>query len=371
MAEESTQGASETHLNRRTVLRAGITGAFVTGVIGSAASAVRGKSQPGVIIVDDRKNADYQAIQDAIDAATTGDTVEVRSGEYTENVTIDVEDLTLTGTGNAVVDGDGTSQAAVTIDANGVTVERLRVQNPDGLIGIGIGATNDLSDVTVQHNRVSNVGSFARDNLGVTGIISSTNQNNLSIVGNTVSGLSDNISLQGIFLNDENADRVDARIAGNSISDIDSSEGGAMGILLQVPGSTVDNNRVRGLTGRWAQGVNVAISNGGDTTIKSNTFEGISGSSYDGEGVKIDGGDVSSLTITQNNLLPTVGINNAVSGEEVSATCNYWDSPSGPEAAGNPDGTGSKVMGDVEYTPWNIGRIGRGGNAGNTCRGGQ
>lgn len=41
-----------------------------------------------VIIVDDDRNADYKKIQDAINNASEGDTIYVRSGTYNENIAI-------------------------------------------------------------------------------------------------------------------------------------------------------------------------------------------------------------------------------------------------------------------------------------------
>jgi hypothetical protein len=113
----------------------------------------------------------------------------------------------------------------------------------------------------------------------------------------------------------------------------------------------------------FAQGANFDA-NAGNTDLRLNTFENVSGGQFLGEGIKIDGGGVSSLRITQNNLLPPVGLNNAT-GTKVNAECNYWDSPSGPE----PVGRGSEAVGNVDFEPWSVGRIGNG--RGNTCRGRQ
>ncbi|NQE45677.1 hypothetical protein C5S31_06635 [ANME-1 cluster archaeon GoMg2] len=66
---------------------------------------------PTVITVDDDGPADYNTIQAAVDAASAGDTIEVRSGTYVENVDVDKR-LTLEGDGADVV----TVQAADTSD---------------------------------------------------------------------------------------------------------------------------------------------------------------------------------------------------------------------------------------------------------------
>ncbi|PSP85901.1 hypothetical protein BRC83_02070 [Halobacteriales archaeon QS_1_68_17] len=266
----------------------------------------------------------------AVDAAAPGDTVTVRPGTYAGDVVVDVADLTFAGDGDAVV----------SVAADGVTVAGLRVENPGGLLGIK--ARAGLSGVTIRENRVSNVGPFGR--LGVSGIIAAAGQDDLAVVGNSLSGLREEasgVAAQGIFLDDQSGTSADVRIAGNEVSDVRTNFG-AIGILLQVAGATVENNRVRGLRGIFAQGANFDGS-AGDIRLAGNTFEDVSGSQFPGEGIKIDGGDVSAFTITANVLLAPVGIKNDTS-EKV-------------------------TVGAVDYTPWNVGRIGSGN--GNTCRGGQ
>jgi pectin methylesterase-like acyl-CoA thioesterase len=63
-------------------------------LIGMSATAVRIQSiKATTIIVPDN----YPTIQEAVDAATNGDTVFVRSGEYDEDVVIDSKSISLIG----------------------------------------------------------------------------------------------------------------------------------------------------------------------------------------------------------------------------------------------------------------------------------
>ncbi len=57
----------------------------------------KGKASPGTIYVDDDGGADYTNIQDAINAASNGDTIYVFSGTYNENIVINKDNLNIVG----------------------------------------------------------------------------------------------------------------------------------------------------------------------------------------------------------------------------------------------------------------------------------
>jgi nitrous oxidase accessory protein NosD len=79
--------------------------------------------------VDDSGSADFTRIQDALNASNPGDNIEVRSGNYSENVNIDKQ-LVLrgidTGAGKPVVDAGG-SGSVITISANDCVVDGFYV----------------------------------------------------------------------------------------------------------------------------------------------------------------------------------------------------------------------------------------------------
>ena len=86
------------------------------------------------IYVDDDGGAgiDYTNIQDAIDAATSGDLIYVYSGTYTENIEID-KSLTLNGyeSGAKTIKG-AASGHVVEITADYVNISGFRIQEPQG-----------------------------------------------------------------------------------------------------------------------------------------------------------------------------------------------------------------------------------------------
>ncbi len=95
----------------------------------------------------------YATIQDAINAAETGDIVNVGSGTYTPSATINVdEDVTITGQGvSTVLQTSGGSQL-FNISAVGATIENLKIEKTDKVNQniIYIGASN----VTIQDNTI-------------------------------------------------------------------------------------------------------------------------------------------------------------------------------------------------------------------------
>ena len=100
---------------------------------------------------------DFTSIQAAINAANWGDTVEVHSGTYYENVRVVNKKLTLrgvdTGGGKPVVDAGGTGRA-ISLFEDGITVEGFYITNSsDRLAGIFVGA---FSDINIKGNTVSN-----------------------------------------------------------------------------------------------------------------------------------------------------------------------------------------------------------------------
>ncbi len=102
----------------------------------------------GTITVPD----DYPTIQEAVDAASNGDTVFVKCGVYNEHVVVN-KPLSLLGedTNNTVIDGNGTGYG-ILVTADYVSVKGLRVQNCEE----GIKVESD--DNAISSNLVSSNG---------------------------------------------------------------------------------------------------------------------------------------------------------------------------------------------------------------------
>jgi parallel beta-helix repeat protein len=89
------------------------------------------------IVDDDDPAADFSSIQEAINAATLGDTVYVRSGHYYEHVLIN-KPVNLLGENktSTVIDGNFTGDV-VTVAANNVEISGFTIQNSGKRIVIG------------------------------------------------------------------------------------------------------------------------------------------------------------------------------------------------------------------------------------------
>ena len=116
-----------------------------------------GVGAAAVITVDDSGGADFTSIQEAVNAASTGDTIEVRSGTYYENVDVNKQ-LTLrgvdTGAGMPVVDAGG-SGSVIILSADKIKLEGFAVINSYyRLEKAGIKVISSYNTIT--NNNISN-----------------------------------------------------------------------------------------------------------------------------------------------------------------------------------------------------------------------
>ncbi|HWQ96076.1 MAG TPA: NosD domain-containing protein, partial [Candidatus Methylomirabilis sp.] len=121
-----------------------------------------------IITVNDSGGADYTRIQDAIDNASVGDTIEVQSGTYYENVNVNKQ-LTLRSIGMPVVNASGNG-SAFTLAVDGIMLE--------GFTATGSG--NYESGIIVASNNNILIGNNANSNKYYGIYLSSSNNNMLS-----------------------------------------------------------------------------------------------------------------------------------------------------------------------------------------------
>jgi nitrous oxidase accessory protein len=109
----------------------------------------------------------FSSIQTAINASNNGDTIQVQSGTYHENVNV-TKQLTPRGIGNTVVDGGG-SGSSIKLSANGITLEGFTATGGGYLPDAGIKVTSNNNMLI--GNNVSN-----NKNYGIY-LLSSSNSN--------------------------------------------------------------------------------------------------------------------------------------------------------------------------------------------------
>jgi len=136
-----------------------------------------GGGEGATITVDDDGGADYTKIQDAIDNATEGDTIEVRDGTYKENLIIN-KSIELIGSGNetTIIDG-GNSDDVIIIVTDGIHISNFFLTRSGGWPHAAIMVFSNNNEIT-SNNCSKNQGDGIR--------LNSTCENNL-IKNNTCS----------------------------------------------------------------------------------------------------------------------------------------------------------------------------------------
>jgi len=111
-----------------------------------------GKSQPTTWTVDDDELADFHTIQEAVNAASDGDTVFVFSGTYYENVVVN-RTLSLVGENRetTVIDGNMSGWSTVDVKASGVVITNFTIRN--NFLGVWL---SNSPNITVSRNNITN-----------------------------------------------------------------------------------------------------------------------------------------------------------------------------------------------------------------------
>jgi parallel beta-helix repeat protein len=307
-------------------------------------------------------------IQEAINAASAGDTIVVTDGTYYENVVID-KSLTLETASVPVINGDTNADtipdgSCITLNADGVTIDGFELTNGyNGIIGETSGST--IQNCVI-HNNLNYV-----DSNGMGIALWGDNDNN-EILNNEIY---DN-DRQGIFIGyddfDDNPNTTPKISTGNTISGNtiyhngkNTQENGpddsAYGIQLwNADGNTIEGNEVYnhddwfpygGTTFDFAQGIYLCASF--DNTLTGNDLHD---NNY-GVGIWSTGRTLAgSNEINYNKIVNNTGYGvKNYDAAVVDATYNWWGVPTGPyHPSLNPGGTGNAVSDNVLFDPWFI-----------------
>lgn len=319
----------------------------------------------------------YSTISAAVAAASNGDTIQVCPGTYNENVIVNKQ-LTINGAqaGNAVSGrsfgvGESTVTGQVTIQATDVTFDGFSLTNPGQATGVLIKTVGDRAQI--KNNIIDTIGgaSFSGNTQAV---YLENGPDNVSVVGNNIRNVTGvATSNGGIFIGDSTSSNpsLNILIQGNSISDISSVARGAYAIHVNNGASTtpsatgyttaqIRDNTINNLVGGgWAHAIGLE----GDTPgviVENNSVTNVVAPGLDRIAVWFEDnpsfptGQVHNNNLDVTTLAFGTAVNPGLVSGSLSGTCNWWGSATGPTAASNPGGTGSKVGPNVIYAPWLI-----------------
>jgi len=352
-----------------------------------------------ILVVDDNNvecpAATFVTIQDAVNAASPGDTIQVCAGTYPEAapgpLTIN-KTLTLLGaqTGvdarnprgaeSIISDIQGTSVSASNVVLDGFTIQNSVVA---AFTGYGIWLNPGVSGTQILNNIIQdNIAGIGLANGGASPALIRHNliRNNNSPGGASGTGIYTDEFVGGSTVRNvliqENA------FSGNNNAGIDSSNTDALGgvfgldigsnsfdnngravVLFNTHMSSFHDNRVTNSNLAGSAAVRIFDNNSQLSILGNDLVNGV------GHAIRLSflgvvGGPSSGVEIHQNNIGVTGSGSFALTGltvetgshvGTVNAQCNWWGSSTGPtDPIGNPGGTGEEVIGDADYTPWLI-----------------
>ena len=282
----------------------------------------------------------YSTIQDAISAASPGDTIEVHSGTYYENMNVNKQ-LTLRGVGNPVVDGGGSGNAII-LSAGNSTLEGFTVTNSThGIYLMSYSNNNTLKDNIVLNNNIGIYLEVSNYNL-LRGNNASNNFHGILLVYSNLNSLTSNVALDnnnGITLDFSYFNTLKDNIA-------NSNNNNGISVVASGSGKTSDNNNVSD---------NIASYNGNDGIflVKAN-YNLLSGNKFKSNsnaGIYLGGsinGNSTSNTI-KTNIVSSNGNAGIILGDFVGDSLiynNYFNNPSNIKKIGE--------YGVIRNITWNI-----------------
>jgi parallel beta-helix repeat protein len=211
--------------------------------------------EPRTWTVDDDGPAHFHTIQEAINTASSGDTIFVHSGIYCENLVVD-KAISLIGEnkGNTVIDGkrEGTG---VRIDSDYVTVRDFTIQNSSrrGDVFVDCGVYSSSAIVTVDNCNI------IRNQYGVVLFYS----NGFTLTENTIASN----DATGIFTWTQSGTKIMGNVISNNLFD---------GIFMRfvtesvISGNMIASNKQMGIS-LYDSSSNSIINN----TISANMYQGI------------------------------------------------------------------------------------------------
>ncbi len=268
-----------------------------------------GVASAATIVVDDSGGQDYTRIQSAINAASSGDTIQIRAGLYSENLSIVGKSLTLVGAGSSSVEVQADGSAAALAIEGAASLDVSGLQLSSGERGLTVRqSTAVFSDMVVVGNSTAGngggIGIFEGAEVSIEDCVISGNEATSVYHGGGVYVDAASLLLERCELSDNEAEQGGALYAEAGVvelvdcsfhDNIARSHGGAArlrdGSSLVASGTTLEGNSSSGRGGAvsiedsdstWSSCSfldNVAATGGGALHLSG---QGSSGSSVDG-----------------------------------------------------------------------------------------
>jgi hypothetical protein len=306
---------------------------------------------------------DYDTIQEAINAASDGDTIIVAAGLYKENVVINksltlkgaqagVDARTRSGAETIIEPEEGIGISIRTADGRVVVIDGLTVQNAEH--GIGTPDPIMAADITVKNVRVLNSSDFG---ISLAFTIEATVEYCYVEGAKTAinAGALDPFPLTSVtFRNNEvvNAEfgitgyLGDSLIEGNLVRDFLT---GGKGISGQFLNTEIKNNTVTG----YVKGAGLSFEAHYGRSLSENV--NVAGNNFTENSLGIYVFDtqteLTGITVNFNNIAGNDwrGVRND-GGETLDAARNWWGTSDGPGGVG--PGSGDAISANVDFEPW-------------------
>ena len=255
---------------------------MVGGMLGGLPVLVREvEASPGTIYVPDN----FTTIQQAVNAASSGDTIIVRDGTYTENVDVNTANLTIkseNGSANCVVSAANSHDHVFYVTADYVNIIGLTVKDATYYYNAGIYLGSGVEHCNISNNTATN---------NYEGIELSSSSNN-TLTNNTVSN-----ARHGILLYESSNNNLTSNTANNNDYGIH---------LGDSSNNTLTNNTANSNTH-----TGISVHSSSNNTLTNNTA---SNNSHDGIWLW--------SSSTNNTLTSNTASNNAYYGIWLSSSSN-------------------------------------------------